>query len=202
MTTDNRHERPSPAWAAIQAGGLAGLGGILFGGTSGIAGGKKPLVLWTLMTGFQWATLGGTYWGLRSSILNEYPEPDITPSTRLYASAASGCLSFAAVGLVIRGRQNVLPGAFMGSVFGFAGQAGFNYFDKDKYAEMSRPKRDSIWKKAADSEWMPFKSLTDDEHADLLKERLLRAEAEIAIIDDEIASLRDSQVREKAEQQK
>lgn len=40
-----------------------GIAGIIVGGTTGIAGRKSPLVLWTVVSAAQWAILGGTYVG-------------------------------------------------------------------------------------------------------------------------------------------
>ncbi|THC90031.1 hypothetical protein EYZ11_010518 [Aspergillus tanneri] len=41
----------------------------------------------------------------------------------------------------------------------------------------------------ADSKWMPLKSLSDDDYRDMLNEKLLSIEAEMAIIDEKIEEL-------------
>lgn len=41
----------------------------------------------------------------------------------------------------------------------------------------------------AKSRWNPMRRLTDQEYEDMLKEKLIRVEAEIAIVDEEVAKL-------------
>lgn len=40
------------------------------------------------------------------------------------------------------------------------------------------------------SKWSPLKKLTDEEYVDMMSEKILRVEADIALIDDRIAELR------------
>ena len=51
------------------------------------------------------------------------------------------------------------------------------------------PKPKSSW---LDSKWSPMKRLTDKEYEEKLEEKILRLEAEIAIINENIESLRAS----------
>lgn len=44
--------------------------------------------------------------------------------------------------------------------------------------------------------WSPMKSLTDDEYENLLQDKLLKLEAEISILDDQIADLRAASQRQ------
>jgi hypothetical protein len=46
-----------------------------------------------------------------------------------------------------------------------------------------------ILQRLADSKWIPLKTLSDDEYRDILSEKLLSIEAEIAIIDEKIEEL-------------
>lgn len=48
----------------------------------------------------------------------------------------------------------------------------------------------------AKKSWSPITVMTDAEYADLLRERLVKVEAEIAVIDDKIAELRKQEVVE------
>lgn len=43
------------------------------------------------------------------------------------------------------------------------------------------------------SKWSPLKKLTDEEYVDMMGEKILRVEADIALIDDRIAQLKASQ---------
>lgn len=47
------------------------------------------------------------------------------------------------------------------------------------------------------SKWSPLKKLTDDEYLDMMSEKMLRVEADIALIDDRIAELRDAEEKAK-----
>ena len=38
--------------------------------------------------------------------------------------------------------------------------------------------------------WSPLKTLSDEEYGDMLREKLLRVEAEIALVDEEVGRLR------------
>jgi hypothetical protein len=42
----------------------------------------------------------------------------------------------------------------------------------------------------SEKSWSPVKLLNDEEHANLLREKLLNIEVEIALIDDKIAAMR------------
>jgi hypothetical protein len=44
----------------------------------------------------------------------------------------------------------------------------------------------------ADSKWIPLRSLSDQEYRDMLSEKLLSIEAEIALLDDKIEELEKS----------
>jgi hypothetical protein len=84
----------------------------------------------------------------------------------------------------------------MFSLFGWTGQHGYNYLDKRNSQELrdqaalkasgeDRPK-DNIMTRFAKSKWSPMSVLTDEQYEDLLQEKLLKVEAEIAIIDERI----------------
>lgn len=48
------------------------------------------------------------------------------------------------------------------------------------------------------SRWSPLKKLTDEEYTDMMSEKMLRIDADIALIDDRIAELR-KQAQEEAQ---
>lgn len=91
------------------------------------------------------------------------------------------------------GRKNIVPGVIMFSLFGAVGQAIANMLDKRHVEEASNnTKKDqsNFLQHLARSRFSPMTSLSDDDYAHMLKEKILRAEAEIALIDERIEHLR------------
>lgn len=85
-----------------------------------------------------------------------------------------------------------MPGLVIFSILGYGGQAAFNKIDAwqmDKKAQApTRP-----WaQRMADSKWIPFRNLSDDEYRGILSEKLLSIEAEIALLDEKIEALEKS----------
>lgn len=104
----------------------------------------------------------------------------------------------------------------MFSIFGYAGQKGYNFLDKKNSAEIEEDaqmaargeKRKNFMERIAESKWSPMEVLTDERYEDMLQEKLLKLEAEIAIIDDKIEGFRQKakemafkQAQEKAQAQ-
>ena len=82
----------------------------------------------------------------------------------------------------------MIPGAIMFAIFGATGQALYNVVDarKSRLVEsVEKPKNSWL-----DSKWSPVKVLTDTEYENMLQEKLLRVNAEIALIDENIEALR------------
>jgi hypothetical protein len=88
----------------------------------------------------------------------------------------------------------------MFSLFGWGGQHGYNYLDARNSSELQeqaalkakgedKPK-ESLVLKFAKSKWSPMSVLTDDQYEEMMQEKLLKVEAEIAIIDDKIEAFR------------
>ena len=96
----------------------------------------------------------------------------------------------------------------MFGLFGFAGQKGYNFLDKKNSEEVeeeaqmvARGERKKNWmERIADSKWSPMEALTDERYEDMLQEKLLKIEAEIAIIDDKIEGFR-RKAKEQAQSQ-
>jgi len=65
--------------------------------------------------------------------------------------------------------------------------AGSSYVSQ--LSRSSEPKAKTSW---LDSKWSPMQRLTDKDYVRLLEEKILRFDAEIAIIDESIASLKGS----------
>ena len=88
----------------------------------------------------------------------------------------------------------MIPGLLVFSVFGFLGQGAYNSLDaRQASAESSDT---SVWNRLMDSPFSPLKKLSNDEYEDLMKERLIRIEAEISLIDDEVATLKVAQQKQ------
>jgi len=76
----------------------------------------------------------------------------------------------------------------MVGLVGIVGQAGFHAAAERETASPTDHR--SLGDRLASSKWIPLKSLSDTEYENILTERLVRAEAEISIIDEQIAVLR------------
>ena len=85
--------------------------------------------------------------------------------------------------VAIGGPKNILPGMIFFSLFGCAGQYAANAVDWT-------PRSEPISKGILQSRWSPVTFLSDEEYEKILEEKLLRVEAEIAIVDDNIRDLR------------
>ena len=87
----------------------------------------------------------------------------------------------------------------MFTLFGYAGQIVYNKLDtthsEHVAVEMHNGKEEKkgLWNKVADMKWSPMKKLSDEEYGNLLKERLLRIEADIALVDEELEKVRSEE---------
>lgn len=95
------------------------------------------------------------------------------------------------------GRGNVIPGMIIFSGGAVVGQKALDYADAYRQGEKGSPTGDSqhtkpaLWRRLADSKYSPVTILSDEQYENILQERLLRVEADIAIIDDQIKDLED-----------
>ena len=92
------------------------------------------------------------------------------------------------------GPTRIMPSALMWAGTTTAGQLGVNYWN-------SRPEKqtgedDSFLR----SKWSPLKKLTDREYLDMMDEKMLKLDVEIALIDDRIAELRVAENKLREEQ--
>lgn len=92
------------------------------------------------------------------------------------------------------GPRNIIPGAVMFALFGAGGQAIYNAADT---RNATAPKNESkqSW---MGSKWSPLKVLSDKEYEEILQEKLLSVNAEIALVDESIAALRVQEQEEAA----
>ena len=118
---------------------------------------------------------------------------------------------------VTGGRANIIPGVIMFSLFGFAGQHLYNALDAqhqdslgplathtaqsksitnadtEKMGTESTEPIEPLWKRVLNSKWSPMKVLSDEQYETLLREKLLRVEAELAIVEEDIEKMKQRQ---------
>ncbi|KAH0350661.1 hypothetical protein KCU83_g4680, partial [Aureobasidium melanogenum] len=205
----NHAARPSQAESiigpALKIGALSGAAGFVTGSVAGVIRNSPPL-LFGLGSGIQWFGLGTTYWGesMRFQIGNIVPTiagtrsfifqawdtgKGLTKSDKVSASTIAGGVAGSGVGLLTRGPRNVIPGAIMFSLFGFLGQTVSNSYDKTDLPACDEPQL-NFWQRFASLKWMPVTVLKDGEYEDMLREKQLKLEAEIALVDERITALK------------
>ncbi|KAI0118932.1 hypothetical protein GGR51DRAFT_498240 [Nemania sp. FL0031] len=167
---------------SLQTGMATGVVGLLVGAGSGIMRSAPP-TLFALFAGFQWFTLGSTYMASRDILYHAWGgEENMSSSDLVKASGVAGGVS-GMMGGMIRGPKNILPGILF---FGTLG-AGSSYVSQLTQSTEAKPK--TSW---LDSKWSPMQRLSDKDYMDKIEEKILRLDAEIAIIDENIASLKES----------
>jgi hypothetical protein len=87
----------------------------------------------------------------------------------------------------------VIPGAVVFSLLGAGGQVIGNWWDARAPRAPSKP-GSGLWAK-----WNPIKRLSDEDYVNILEEKLLRVETDIALMDDRIRDLRESEGQKKEE---
>jgi hypothetical protein len=83
----------------------------------------------------------------------------------------------------------VIPGAIMFAIFGAAGQALYNMADA-RNSELAEKGEIANKLSFLNSKWSPMKVLSDDEYENMLREKLLQVNAQIALVDENIEALR------------
>lgn len=91
------------------------------------------------------------------------------------------------------------------SLLGGVGQLSYDAIDDWRTERQRRQQQqqatapDKPWiERVAESKWVPFKILSDEQYKDMLNEKLLGVEVEIALIDDRIQELRKAEEPEKS----
>ncbi|KAL6709203.1 hypothetical protein ACN47E_002019 [Coniothyrium glycines] len=204
------------AQQAAYIGAAAAIPGTAVGAFFGTLRTQTP-VLFALVSGAQWFAIGSTFYGVRASVLNHtgllnwwnatrgkplLPRDDLhpSPSDKIRASTIAGAFTGSSLGLLFRGPRNVIPGTIMFTLFGWVGQTGYNHLDARNSTEIQhqaalraqgeeRPKEPWVYR-FAKSKWSPVSVLSDEEYIKMQEEKLLRVEAEIAIIDEKIAEFK------------
>lgn len=86
----------------------------------------------------------------------------------------------------------------MFAIFGYVGQWGFNWADGRHServaiaaeAESNNKRKLGFWERVAEMKWSPMKTLSDEEYANMLREKMLAVDAQIALVDEEVERLR------------
>ncbi|KAF9877470.1 hypothetical protein CkaCkLH20_05170 [Colletotrichum karsti] len=167
----------------LKVGAATGTVGLFSGIAAGIIRDSTP-ALFAVASGIQWFALGSSYWLSRSVVLNAWGgEAQVSDSSKTKASAIAGGTA-GMVGGLIRGPKNIIPGVIVFSLVGGVGQAIVNS-TQGTPADAKKEKKSFF-----ESSWSPLKKLSDDEYRGMLDEKMLKIDAEIALIDDKIAELR------------
>jgi hypothetical protein len=180
------------SWGLITNVYLSALSGGVVGGFSGILFSRTP-VLFATATSIQWGVLGTTFWGTRVALLSRYHAP--TQQEKSLSTTLAASLSGATGGL-LRGRKNVLPGFFVFGAIGYLGQWMYDAVDRRKMENVNLDgttrggNEKETWMR---SKWVPWKALTDEEYEAMLREKLLRVDAEIALLDESLKMLKRQQ---------
>ncbi|KAJ4260632.1 hypothetical protein NW762_007376 [Fusarium torreyae] len=167
----------------LKFGGYAGAAGVLAGVGGSIFKEANPIV-WGAVSGFQWFTLGTSFWFTRSLVVRSWGgEERLRNFDKIKASAIAGTAA-GAVGGLIRGPKNILPAMFVWAVVGTGGQMIANRVST-RHPNVKDENQPSFL-----SRLNPLKKLSDQEYMDMMSEKMLRMDADIALIDDRIAELR------------
>ncbi|KAK4123564.1 hypothetical protein N657DRAFT_645147 [Parathielavia appendiculata] len=174
---------------SLKVGAAAGACGLFAGAVAGIVR-SAPTVFFSVIAGGQWFTLATSYSATRLVSLKHFAEDEPTPGDKLKASTVAGGVA-GTLGGLLRGPRNVIPGALMFSLFGAGGQAIANWRSAKaalSSATNTPPKSGrGFW-----SKWSPITPLSDEDYEKILEEKLLRVEADIALVDDRIKEIRES----------
>ena len=76
------------------------------------------------------------------------------------------------------------------SVVGLSGQFVVDALWSVLRKQRQGPSNQSLFDRIMSSKWSPMKKLTDEEYENMLQERLVRIEAEIALLDDDLNKLK------------
>jgi hypothetical protein len=174
---------------AAKFGGVCGGAGFLTGGFAGIIKSVPNGFTYAIACSVQPLILGTAFSFCRTIIVRESTirKGEPTAGELVQASAVAGGVSAALVGLATRGRSHVIPGTIALSMFAAGGQFVHNRWTAPRTLD---PAHKGFWRGMSEKSWSPVKLLNDEEHANLLREKLLNIEVEIALIDDKITALK------------
>ncbi|TLS31486.1 hypothetical protein PpBr36_03645 [Pyricularia pennisetigena] len=176
---------PAEVSQALSFGALTGTAGALGGAIIAVSR-HRPALISAVLGGAYWFTAGSVFNGSRSAITAAYGARDLSGKEKIVISGAAGALAGTAQGALATGIRSSPPAALAFMVLGAGGQAVSNKLAAREPTPAS--KRD--WLSA---KWSPLTPLTDQEYEHMLQEKILKLDAEIALVDDNIAVLREKQ---------
>ncbi|EGC43859.1 conserved hypothetical protein [Histoplasma capsulatum var. duboisii H88] len=165
----------------------AGVSGLIFGGITGVLRSPNPAIH-SIAAGIHWFAFGTSSWWLRSNILRIQFNDKPTAEQRAFASSVSSGLSGGAIAFSIHRR--FMPGAVIFGIAGFLGQKSYDVIDRWQLSRDRTAPQKPLVQRMLESKWMLLRPLPDEEYIEMLNEKLLAVDAEIAVIDDKIAALR------------
>jgi hypothetical protein len=104
----------------------------------------------------------------------------VSPAKQCYILPRNTCLAHSFPG----GPRNIIPGILFFSALG-----GGVTFLSQQIQSRERKEKTSI----LSSKWSPLRPISDQEYVEILEQKILKIDAEIAIIDDNIALLKGAQ---------
>ncbi|KAK0738466.1 hypothetical protein B0T18DRAFT_422097 [Schizothecium vesticola] len=180
---------------SLQVGTGVGAVGLFAGAVHGIAKSGSP-ILFSLVTGVQWFALSSSYMGARTAGLRLYGGDghEVRPIDKLKVSTAAGGFAGMVAGALRGASKNIIYGTIAFSCWGGVGQLVMNAFGAAA-GKASENKSDEPRGGILGSKYSPLTFLSDKEYETILEEKLLRIEAEIAVVDDNIKELRDNEAK-------
>ncbi|KAG5301329.1 hypothetical protein I7I48_01303 [Histoplasma ohiense] len=172
---------------ALKVGAFSGVSGLIFGGITGVLRSPNPAIH-SIAAGIHWFAFGTSSWWLRSNILRVQFNDKPTAGQRAFASSVSSGLSGGAIAFSIHRR--FIPGAVIFGIAGFLGQKSYDIIDRWQLSRDRTAPQKPLVQRMLESKWMLLRPLPDEEYIEMLNEKLLAVDAEIAVIDDRIAALR------------
>jgi len=172
---------------SLYVGGAVGACGAAYGGIVGtLIQSSRPLAFTTLASS-QWFCTGTTFFYCRSILLSGPLDQERGLHKVAAGGVAGSCSGIVAAAFLPRpiSPGSVVSGSIILGVLATVSQAVANTMQGS--TSMSGLSTGLRKKLAA---WSPMKSLSDQEYEDLLLNKLIKVEAEIAVLDDQIADIR------------
>lgn len=85
----------------------------------------------------------------------------------------------------------------MWGLSGYVGQLTYNSFYAKPAFVVEGP-RETFWQRMAKKSWTPFKLISNEEYADMLREKVLKLDVEVAVLEDKIAAMRKQMAEEES----
>jgi hypothetical protein len=91
-----------------------------------------------------------------------------------------------------------MPGTIMFSLFGFGGQHAYEWLDARKYGKAREERemkergeeKETFMQRIGKSKWSPMRVLSDEEYEEMMREKILKVDVEIALLKDSIEALK------------